>query len=93
MPTPNLFSVEDSYTVKSRNASDDSNELKLLYVTDRRNESIDKSASDYRQSRSNTMAFGEVSVSLKPALDWQELSDVSDGLRGTPVKYSIFSCR
>ncbi len=91
MPTPNLFSAENSYSVESGKNAVDGTELKLLYVTDRRNESVDKTVSDYRQTRSNAMAFGELSIGLEPSLNWQQLSDISDGSRGSRVKYGSYS--
>ena len=82
MPTPNLYSKDISYSEAAPELSANSSDLNILYVTDRLNESDDPSRAIYRNKRSSSIEFGEASIALAPAIDWQELSDASDGQRG-----------
>ena len=81
MPTPNLYSTETSYAEAAPELKENSSDFNILYVTDRLNESDDPMRAVYLDKRSSALEFGEASIALKPAIDWQTLSDASDGHR------------
>jgi len=81
MTTPNLYINDASYKDAAPELSAGSSDLNILYVTDRLNESSDPSSALYLDKRSSAVEFGEVNIPLKPAIDWQALSDASDGQR------------
>ena len=84
MATPNLYFADASYSAEAEVPAESakSPELKIVYATDRLNESDDPASAEYLNGRSATIEFGEATIALEPEVDWQALSDASDGKRG-----------
>ena len=79
MPTPNLFLQETSYSAQNRTGKPENPDIDIMYATDRLNESTTSERAVYKNSRSTAVAFGVAAVKLKPDINWEGLSGVSDG--------------
>ncbi len=77
MPTPNIY-LSGSFPVNPITPGQQTQDLKLLYVTDRAPESDKSGKLVYGANRSASMAWGEVDVRLgTEPLEWSELLQIS----------------
>ncbi len=77
MPTPNIY-LSGSFPVNPISPGQQTQDLNLLYVTDRAPESDKSGKLVYGANRSASMAWGEVDVRLgTEPLEWSELLQIS----------------
>ena len=78
MPTPNIYTNGGSYPESSVPTVLKSNEVNLLYVTDRAPEITDDNTLEYGIGRSASLGFGSAIVEIGNDLTWQELVEMSE---------------
>lgn len=77
MPTPNIYAGPGKYPANEIPESLRSNQIKLLYVTDRTRETNQKGEAFYGAGRSDSAAYGSVVVEIDNAGSWEELVEAS----------------
>ena len=78
MPAPNIYQGPDAPELFSELQGElQSNEVDLLYVTDRKPETDENGQLAYGYGRSFSMAFGSAIVAIKPDMPWQDLERIS----------------
>lgn len=78
MPTPNIYADSGSYPESSVPVSLRSNEVDLLFVTDRVPETSADGTLVYGTGRSASLGFGSVIVKIGNDLSWQHLVELSE---------------
>lgn len=73
MPTPNIYAAESGYPEDQVPEALRSNQVDLLYVTDRSPESDENGKLAYGSERSDSIAFGSVVVEFGDEISWQKL--------------------
>jgi len=89
MPTPNIYTNGGNYPESSVPPSLRSNQVDLLYVTDRAPETSADGALVYGSRRSASIGFGSAMVEFGKDLTWQnlvELSETSSRQTSLPVR-------
>lgn len=78
MPVPNVYQGDNAKPLFSElPESLRSNEIDLLYVTDRLPERDENAQFTYGYGRSYSLAFGSVRIALDPEMSWDELERIS----------------
>lgn len=78
MPAPNVYQGDDAKALFTALPADlKSNEIDLLYVTDRQPETDENGELFYGYGRSFSLAFGSARIALEPEMPWTELERVS----------------
>lgn len=78
MPTPNVYQGSDAKTLFTGLPENlRSNEIDLLYVTDRVPETDENGQFAYGYGRSYSLAFGSARIALQPDMPWEELQRAS----------------
>ena len=87
MPTPNIYLEGGGYPASSVPRDLRSNEVDLLFVTDRAPETSDDGELVYGSGRSASMGFGSAIVEIGDGLTWQELVETSgaSSRQGSPL--------
>lgn len=78
MPTPNIYADGGGYPESSVAPVFRSNEVDLLFATDRAPERNDDGRLEYGTRRSASLGFGSAIVEIGDGLTWQELVEMSD---------------
>ena len=78
MPTPNIYADGGSYPELSVPPALKSNEVDLLFVTDRAPETTTDGTLEYGAGRSASVGFGSAIVEIGNDLSWQELVEISE---------------
>lgn len=78
MPTPNIYSNDGSYPESSVAPGLKSNEVDLLFVTDRAPETTADGTLKYGTGRSASVGFGSAVVEIGDDLSWQALVEMSE---------------
>ncbi len=78
MPAPNIYADGGSYPESSVAPGLKSNEVDLLFVTDRAPETSADGALEYGAGRSASVGFGSAIVEIGNGLAWQELVEMSE---------------
>ncbi len=78
MPTPNVYADGSGYPESSVAPGLKSNEVDLLFVTDRAPETSDDGTLEYGAGRSASVGFGSAIVEIGNGLTWQELVEMSE---------------
>jgi esterase/lipase superfamily enzyme len=78
MPTPNIYADGGSYPESSVPPGLKSNEVDLLFVTDRAPETTADGTLKYGTGRSASLGFGSAIVEIGNDLPWQELVEISE---------------
>ena len=78
MPAPNLYTQEDAPALFTDLPSElESNQLDLLFATDRAPETDKDGRLAYGYGRSHSAAFGSAVVKLEPDMSWDDLERIS----------------
>ncbi len=92
MPTPNIYTNAGSYPDWSVPHGLRSNEIDLLFVTDRDPETSADGTLEYGTRRSASVGFGSAIVEIGNDLSWQELVEMSEtSSRSTSLSVSVIS--
>jgi esterase/lipase superfamily enzyme len=92
MPTPNIYTNGGSYPEWSVPHVLKSNEIDLLYVTDREPLANANNTIEYGVERSASVGFGSAIVTIGNDLSWQELVEMSEtSTRSTSPSISVVS--
>jgi esterase/lipase superfamily enzyme len=78
MPTPNIYAYGGNYPESSVPPGLKSNEVNLLFVTDRAPETTAEGTLEYGAGRSASTGFGSAIVEIGNNLSWQELVEMSE---------------
>lgn len=78
MPTPNIYTDDGSYPESSVPPGLKSNQINLLFVTDRAPETTADGTLEYGTGRSASVGFGSAIVEIGNDLPWQELVEMSE---------------
>ena len=78
MPTPNIYAYGGNYPESSVPPGLKSNEVNLLFVTDRAPETTAEGTLEYGAGRSASTGFGSAIVEIGNNLSWQELVKISE---------------
>ena len=77
MPTPNIYVYDGGYPESSVAMGLRSNEVDLLFVTDRAPETTADGMLKYGTGRSASLGFGSAVVAIGDELSWRELVEMS----------------
>ena len=90
--TPNIYSSNSSYPAQKIAAAERRIDSRIYYVTDR-NPILDKEAlAGYDKHRSESMAFGEVTLEYDDITSWDQLVEISQmGQERPSVKVNVAS--
>ncbi len=77
MPTPNIYTQADWNPFADVPPSLQSDEVSVLYMTDRAPTASDSDAWEYGDGRSRSPAFGEATVQIGGDLSWSEVVEAS----------------
>ncbi|HID29591.1 MAG TPA: alpha/beta hydrolase, partial [Desulfobacterales bacterium] len=92
MPTPNIYADGGSYPESSVLPGLKSNQVDLLYVTDRAPEMTADGKLEYGSGRSASVGFGSAIVEIGNDLSWQELLAITEASpRTTSPKIQVTS--
>jgi len=91
-PLPNaVYSDEDYTPFRELNPALQSQEVNLMYITDRQWDDNAKNGPDYTYHRSTTMEFGYTHLDIDPKLTWDELVDRTvSGSDDTTIPRPVF---
>lgn len=78
MPTPNIYAKEGGYPESAVHPELKSNQIDVLFVTDRAPEHATDGALTYGPGRSASTAFGSVIVEIGNDLPWPQLVEMSE---------------
>jgi esterase/lipase superfamily enzyme len=78
MPTPNIYTNSGNYPEEGIPHGLKSNEINLLFVTDRDSKTSADSTLEYGYGRSASMGFGSAIVEIGNDLTWKELVELSE---------------
>ena len=78
MPAPNIYADGGGYPESSVAPGLKSNQVDLLFVTDRAPETSADGTLEYGTGRSASVGFGSATVEIGNGLTWQELVEMSE---------------
>jgi esterase/lipase superfamily enzyme len=77
MPTPHLYTIGGKPLFEELAPELKTNQIDLMYVTDRLPEEDDSGNFNYGYGRSSSVAYGSATVEMGEKLSWEELSSIS----------------
>ncbi len=90
MPTPNVYADDHAPLFVSLPEHHKSNEVELVFLTDRTPENDETGKLTYGYGRSNSLAMGTVVVNLGDRLKWEDLSAASvTRTRAEPINLTL----